>query len=183
MRSAACTNAVAAEPTALPPLVGLAEVYGLTGQPEYQRDVLDRLVAVAHGTDAKLSYRYAREVAKVCQREIIAGCRRTHGGVVAEGRDITTVVAPDADVRVLLTASPAARLARRARDDHGEATAAAIQATHDLVVGRDAADSTVVDFTAPAEGVTLVDTSDLGFEDSVAAVLAVVAASTSNRPW
>lgn len=124
-----------------------------------------------------------REVLRHRQREIIAGCRRSHGGVVAEGRDITTVVAPDADVRVLLTASPAARLARRARDDHGEATAAAIQATHDLVVGRDAADSTVVDFTAPAEGVTLVDTSDLGFEESVAAVLAVVAASTSNRPW
>ena len=34
-------------------------------------------------------------------------------GIVAEGRDITTVVAPDADVRVLLVADPAARVARR----------------------------------------------------------------------
>lgn len=124
-----------------------------------------------------------RPILQQRQRDEMAAIAARTGGVVAEGRDITTVVAPDADVRVLLTASPAARLARRARDDHGEATAAAIQATHDLVVGRDAADSTVVDFTAPAEGVTLVDTSDLGFEDSVAAVLAVVAASTSNRPW
>ena len=37
-------------------------------------------------------------------------------GIVAEGRDITTVIAPDADVRLLLTASEAARLARRAAD-------------------------------------------------------------------
>lgn len=40
-------------------------------------------------------------------------------GIVAEGRDITTVVAPDADVRVLLTASEEARLARRALEVRG----------------------------------------------------------------
>jgi tetratricopeptide (TPR) repeat protein len=66
----AYTAWITAEPTALPPLVGLAEVYGLTGQPEYQRDVLDRLVAVSHGTDVKLSYRHAREVAKVCHEKL-----------------------------------------------------------------------------------------------------------------
>ena len=40
------------------------------------------------------------------QKELIAS---TPGGIVAEGRDITTVVAPDADVRVLLVADPQAR--------------------------------------------------------------------------
>lgn len=40
-------------------------------------------------------------------------------GIVAEGRDITTVVAPDAQVRVLLTASEEARLARRALEVAG----------------------------------------------------------------
>ena len=35
--------------------------------------------------------------------------------IVAEGRDITTVVAPDAQVRILLTASEAARMARRGK--------------------------------------------------------------------
>ena len=44
------------------------------------------------------------------QQALIAGAT---GGIVAEGRDITTVVAPDADVRVLLVADPAARIARR----------------------------------------------------------------------
>ena len=77
------------------------------------------------------------------QREIIAAARRAQrGGVVAEGRDITTVVAPDADVRVLLTASEEARLARRALEVHGSDDAHALAATRDQVVRRDRDDST-----------------------------------------
>lgn len=95
-------------------------------------------------------------------------------GIVAEGRDITTVVAPDADVRVLLTASEEARLARRARDVHGSADAAAVEATRDQVLRRDADDSTVVQFHVAADGVVTVDSSDLDFEQTVEAVLAVV---------
>ena len=49
--------------------------------------------------------------------------RRAVRGIVAEGRDITTVVAPDADVRVLLTASEEARLRRAPRELHGTADA------------------------------------------------------------
>jgi cytidylate kinase len=98
------------------------------------------------------------------------------GGVVIEGRDITTVVAPDADVRVLLTASESARLARRALEVHGSADAEAIEATHDLIVGRDAVDSTVATFTEPAEGVTLVDSSHLTLDQTIKAVLALVPA-------
>jgi len=95
-------------------------------------------------------------------------------GVVAEGRDITTVVAPDADVRVLLTASEAARLARRARDVHGTDDAAAVEATRDQVLRRDADDSTVVEFQVAADGVVTVDSSHLDFEQTVQAVLDVV---------
>ena len=99
----------------------------------------------------------------------------SHGrGIVAEGRDITTVVAPDADVRVLLTASEEARLARRARDVHGSDDAASVDATRDQVLRRDADDSTVVQFHVAADGVVTVDSSELDFEQTVAAVLAVV---------
>jgi cytidylate kinase len=98
------------------------------------------------------------------------------GGVVVEGRDITTVVAPDADVRVLLTASESARLARRALEVHGSADSEAIEATVDLVVGRDAVDSTVATFTEAAEGVTVVDSSHLTLEQTIAAVIALVPA-------
>ncbi len=104
------------------------------------------------------------------------------GGIVVEGRDITTVVAPDADVRVLLTASEAARLARRAREVHGTDDESAIEATKDHVVRRDAADSTVAEFTEAAPGVTLVDSSALTFEQTIDAVLALVHETTSVRP-
>ena len=104
------------------------------------------------------------------QREIAA-----QGGIVVEGRDITTVVAPDADVRVLLTADEAARLARRALEVHGAADDAAIDATRDHVVRRDAQDSTVATFTEAADGVTLLDSSALTFEETVEALLGLVA--------
>ena len=113
------------------------------------------------------------------QRDLMAQIARETGGVVAEGRDITTVVAPDASVRVLLTASEEARLRRRSAELHGATDAAAVEATRDQVVRRDRDDSTVSTFTEAAPGVVLVDTSDLDFEQSVAAVLEVVAAETA----
>jgi len=96
-------------------------------------------------------------------------------GIVAEGRDITTVVAPDADVRVLLTASEEARLRRRSLEVHGAADEAAVEATRDQVLRRDADDSTVVQFHVAADGVVTVDSSDLDFDQTVQAVLDVVA--------
>ena len=113
------------------------------------------------------------------QRDLMAQIAQETGGVVAEGRDITTVVAPDASVRVLLTASEEARLRRRSAELHGSTDAAAVEATRDQVVRRDRDDSTVSTFTEAAPGVVLVDTSDLDFDQSVAAVLAVVTAETS----
>jgi cytidylate kinase len=103
-------------------------------------------------------------------------------GIVAEGRDITTVIAPDADVRVLLTASETARLARRARDVHGTDDAAAVEATRDQVLRRDADDSTVVQFQVAADGVVTIDSSHLNFEETVEAVLEVVEAEVGPRP-
>ena len=110
------------------------------------------------------------------QRALIAASVQTSGGVVAEGRDITTVVAPDADVRILLAASQEARLGRRARELHGQAGEAAINATHDQIVRRDRDDSAVSEFMVAAPGVTLLDTTDLEFEQSVDAVLELVGA-------
>jgi cytidylate kinase len=91
-------------------------------------------------------------------------------GVVVEGRDITTVVAPDAPVRILLTASEAVRLKRRSAE-LSESTAASVMRQ---VSDRDASDSKVVDFMTPAPGVQLVDTSDLNFNHSVSAVIALI---------
>lgn len=102
-------------------------------------------------------------------------------GIVAEGRDITTVVAPDADVRILLTASEEARLARRARELHGEDGAEAVEATRDQVVRRDRDDATVSQFEVAADGVVTVDSSMLDLEGTIGAVLDVVARRTAGR--
>lgn len=90
--------------------------------------------------------------------------------VVVEGRDITTVVAPDAPIRLLLTASEAVRLKRRSAE-LSESSAASVMRQ---VSERDASDSKVVDFMTPAPGVQLVDTSDLNFNQSVSAVIALI---------
>ena len=112
------------------------------------------------------------------QRALIAEEDR---GIVVEGRDITTVVAPDADARVLLTASELARLARRALEVHGRDADAAIAATRDHVVRRDAQDATVADCLEAGEGVTVIDSSELSFEETVEAVLAVVGRVGADR--
>lgn len=103
-------------------------------------------------------------------------------GIVAEGRDITTVVAPDADVRLLLTASEEARLARRSLELHGAADAAAVEATKDQVLRRDRDDATVSQFHVAADGVVTVDSSDLDFEQTIQAVLDVVEQVTAAAP-
>ncbi|MGA1469021.1 MAG: (d)CMP kinase [Aquiluna sp.] len=86
-------------------------------------------------------------------------------GVVSEGRDLTTVVFADADVPILITASEEIRLQRRSAEK--------TESTENLKA-RDASDSKVVEFMAPAEGVKLIDTSHLSFEESVEAVIAEI---------
>jgi cytidylate kinase len=92
------------------------------------------------------------------------------GGIVVEGRDITTVVAPDAPVRILLTASEAVRMSRRA----AELVDQDAVATGEQLRARDRADSKVIDFMTAADGVTTVDSTDLDFDATVAAVIAVI---------
>ncbi|RNI22824.1 (d)CMP kinase [Flexivirga caeni] len=109
------------------------------------------------------------------QRDLIAeGCAAT-GGCVAEGRDITTVVAPDAAVRILMTASEDARMQRRSRQ-----LRVATEATRSQIVDRDRTDSTVSQFTTAADGVVTIDTSDIDFAQSVDAVLHVVKEATDD---
>jgi cytidylate kinase len=103
-------------------------------------------------------------------RAMIAASRAA--GIVVEGRDITTVVAPDADVRILLTADEAVRIARRSRELTPEHANTATQ-----LRDRDRKDAAVVDFLTAADGVTTLDSTDLDFEQTVAAVLDLVEAA------
>ena len=109
-------------------------------------------------------------------REIVAASGLP--GVVIEGRDITTVVAPDAPVRILMTASPEVRATRRAGELVGESHE---QVLADIMA-RDAKDAAVVDFLTPAPGVTLIDTSDMNFGQSIQAVIDTVDEARGARP-
>lgn len=120
------------------------------------------------------------------QRDLIAA-ERSGGysqgrGIVAEGRDITTVIAPDADVRILLIARPEARLARRAQERHGATSAAAVEATRDEVVRRDTQDSTVSEFMEAADGVVTLDNSEFVPDQTFAAALQIVEDITGRHP-
>lgn len=96
-------------------------------------------------------------------KQRIANCEKS--GIVVEGRDITTVVYPGAQVRILLTASEAVRLKRRGLEETESA---------ENLKERDQSDSKVADFLEPATGVTLLDTTDLDFNQSVAALVALI---------
>jgi CMP/dCMP kinase len=99
-------------------------------------------------------------------RSLAAQC--PNDGIIVEGRDITTVVMPDAKVRVLLTASEEVRLRRRSLDLPGSVSLEA------QLSDRDKKDSRVVDFLNPAPGVTLLDTTELDFEQSVTALVDLI---------
>lgn len=104
-----------------------------------------------------------RELQKLDARARIESCDLP--GIIVEGRDISTVVAPAAQVRILLTAAEEVRLSRRAKDE--------TEALENLRA-RDHSDATVAQFMHPADGVTLLDTSSLDFEQSVRALLAEI---------
>ena len=94
------------------------------------------------------------------QREIIAAAPR----IVVEGRDIASVVAPDADLKVYLTASAAARAQRRSAED-----ATDVAATEADLNRRDKLDSSrAVDPLRQADDATTLDTTGLGIDEVVA---------------
>jgi CMP/dCMP kinase len=101
-------------------------------------------------------------------RNVISRCENP--GIVMEGRDITTVVAPDAKVRVLLSAAEEIRILRREAEMSGTMGAPVAQALKD----RDRKDQSVVDFMNAAPGVTVLDSGPLTFDQTVSAMLEII---------
>lgn len=111
------------------------------------------------------------------QRAWVAG----HGGsAVVEGRDIGTVVFPDAPVKVYLTARPEVRAARRSSD--AEAASKSQEQIAAELAARDHADSTrATSPLRPADDAVIVDTSALDIDEVVSTILDVVARAGSRR--
>lgn len=107
------------------------------------------------------------------QQQIIA---EAPVGIVAEGRDITTVVAPEAPVRILLVADPEARVARREAELGGRVDTAGVT---DQVLRRDRDDSTVARFHEAAPGVVVLDSTHLTLDEVIDTICAMVDDETS----
>ena len=103
------------------------------------------------------------------QREVIGS-----GGIVVEGRDIGSVVWPQAEVKLYLTADPAARARRRAAEEGGSD----VSATEQSLLARDRIDSGRA--TAPlvmADGAHHIDTTPYTLEEVIGQVVALVSAA------
>ena len=110
------------------------------------------------------------------QREAIG-----HGGAVAEGRDVATVVAPDAPVKVYLDADPAVRASRRAGEVDAGVAAPADEAGRHQAVAQDLARRDALDSgraASPlraADDAIHLDSTALDIDEVVARVLSLVA--------
>jgi CMP/dCMP kinase len=107
---------------------------------------------------------------------------RAPPGLVADGRDMGTVVFPDADLKVFLTASVAVRVHRRYRQLVKKGFPANIDTLWQELVERDARDSKrAVAPLKPAQGAKILDTSNLCIEQTVMTVIKWFAALSSEN--
>jgi CMP/dCMP kinase len=108
------------------------------------------------------------------QRELIAD-----GGIVVEGRDIGTTVAPDAPVKIFLTAEPSVRASRRLRQDGAATGDLALATTQADLLKRDSADSArTASPLTQASDATVLDSTELGIDEIVRQILARIDAVT-----
>src|SRR6266545_4622057 len=98
------------------------------------------------------------------------------GGVVAEGRDVGTVVWPQAEVKIFLTADAAERARRRGAGGTDGESAAALERRDRIDAGRATAP------TRAAPDALVVDSTNRAADDVVAQVVALVAAARAGRP-
>ncbi|MGB9376803.1 MAG: (d)CMP kinase [Mycobacteriales bacterium] len=116
-----------------------------------------------------------REVLVRLQRELIAA-----GSIVVEGRDIGTVVAPDAALKVFLTASADARAGRRG-SELGASDAGAVAATAADLARRDRLDSNrTISPLQPAADAVVLDTTQLRVEEVVSRIYALAIATMTD---
>jgi cytidylate kinase len=136
----------------------------------------------AEGTDVSQLVRSAEVTVAVSAVSADAGVRAAmvarqraiigEGGIVVEGRDIGTTVAPDAAVKIFLTADSATRARRRADQDGQSTAAAALAGTEADLTRRDAADSSrAASPLAQAPDAIVIDSSALSPEQVVARIV------------
>ncbi len=123
-----------------------------------------------------------RLIGPVCElpgiRRIMGGIQRKmgeNGGVVLEGRDISTVIFPDAEVKVYLDAAPEVRTRRRMQELNGRGVTANFDEVLKDLIARDKRDMTRgVAPLKKAQDAIEIDTSDLSISEVVDKVIGLV---------
>lgn len=119
-------------------------------------------------------------------REALLGVQRRMGeggGVVLEGRDIGTVVFPNAEVKVFLTASPRARAERRCAELERNGEPADVEQVAREIAERDERDANrAVAPLRPAEDAVLLDSTELDLDGVVEALVRIVNAPAPAAP-
>ena len=131
--------------------------------------------AVTGAVSAVSAVPAVRERLVAIQRGEVGDAVAAGRGIVVEGRDITTVVLPDADLKIFVTADPAVRAARRAAQDAELGKAVVdVQQTEAALRARDAKDSSrQASPLAQADDAIVVDTTDLSLEQVIDHVCAL----------
>jgi len=124
---------------------------------------------VSNAVSAVASVPEVRRHLIAMQRRIIAEALEAGAGIVAEGRDIGTVVAPDARVKVFLTATETARARRRTADLAAD-PAVTVAVTRAEQARRDRSDAPQ---TARAADAVEIDTTALGLDDVISEIVAL----------
>jgi cytidylate kinase len=167
--------------------------------PGCARVARERTIAVEHGTTKLDGRDISREIrgpdvtmavsivaAQPAVREVLVAQQRAwvarHGGGVVEGRDIGTVVFPDALVKVFLVASDEVRAERRRRDEAAAARAVAVAEVKAALERRDALDSSrAVSPLRPAPDAIEIDTTALDADTVVAQIVTAARAAEIER--
>lgn len=137
---------------------------------DLERDGL-RTQAVAELASRVATIPEVRAALVAFQRDFAA----REGGAVLDGRDIGTVICPDADVKLFVTASAECRAERRWKELTASGQAADYAGVLDEVRKRDARDTERADAPLrPAKGAHLIDTTEMDIDQAVDAAVAIV---------
>ena len=116
------------------------------------------------------AYEKVREIMVEKQRELA-----TEGGIVMDGRDIGTVVLPDADVKIFMEASVERRTQRRYEELKAKGLSININKIRQDIIQRDHIDSNRdISPLKPASDAKVIDTSDLTIDEQVQHVLNII---------
>ena len=143
------------------------------------RDVSDeiRTEEVTHASSVVSAIPEVRRTLVERQRKMAE-----RGGVVMDGRDIGTVVFPDADIKFFLTAEPRERAARRFKEERVRERDITFDETLSDINARDQRDSTREDSPlAIAETAIVIDSTDLSIEDVFERMLVVIRERQTGR--